>query len=168
MSFASAEADRRIANLVQVGRVTAVDGGTGTARVQIGDLATASIPVCALRAGATAVWWMPSAGEQVLVLAPSGDMARAVIVASLWSGNAPSTDASVPMIDLRGGNMILKGGTIFIEADIEITGDVSIDGDMAISGSIDSAAEITASGIELTTHVHDGVLPGAAKTQGPA
>lgn len=61
MSFAAAEADRRIANVIQIGRVTAV--GAGTARVAIGELETPDIPVGQYRAGGLSLWWMPTVGE---------------------------------------------------------------------------------------------------------
>lgn len=162
MSLAVAEADRRIANLIQIGIVTSVDGAGGTARVQIGDLASTDLPVCPLRAGAATVWWMPSSGEQVVVLAPSGDMARGLILASIFASNAPSADPAVPMIDLRGGDMVIKGGTLRIEADLEITGKIDITGDVTCD------ADVIASGISLTTHVHTGVRSGPDNTGGPA
>lgn len=153
MSFASAEADRRIGNLVQIGRVTAVDGD-GTARVKIGDLDTRPLPVAALRAGGMQVWWMPTPGEQVVVLAPSGDMARALIVASLMAGNEPSADVAVPMIDLRGGDLVLRGH-------------VRIEGTLHMTGDITSDADVIASAISLVNHLHGGVLSGPADTGGP-
>lgn len=142
MSMAGAEADRRIGNIIQIGAVTAVNAGTGRARVQLGDLLTPEIPVGQLRAGALSFWWMPTVGEQVVVAAPSGDIARAVILCSIFAGNAPSTDAGTPMIDLAGGKIIFNG-------DIEVTGDV------------------TASGISLVHHAHPGIEPGGGTTGEP-
>ncbi len=142
MSYAAAEADRRIANIAALGIVTAVDGAAGTARVAVGDLTTPALPVMQIRAGALSFYWMPSVGEQVLIVSPSGDVAQGVIIGSLFAGNAPSSDASTPMIDLGGGRMVLNG-------DLEVTGDV------------------IASGISLNSHIHGGVIPGGASTQGP-
>ncbi|MGS4945204.1 phage baseplate assembly protein V [Meridianimarinicoccus sp. RP-17] len=149
-TFAVAEADRRIAGLVNIGVVTAVNGD-GTARVQIGELGTAAIPVAALRAGGMQVWWMPTVGEQVVVLAPSGDLARGVVIASIFAGNAPSDDPSVPTIDLRGGDMVIKGGTIRIEADLDIVGKLEITGNIASEADITAAGGIAAGGTAAQT-----------------
>lgn len=129
MDFSNAEADRMIGNIIQVGKVTAVNAVEATACVKIGDLPTDFIPVGQLRAGAISFWWMPQVGEQVLVAAPSGNMADAVIVCSIFAGNAPSSDGGVPKIELNGGKMIVAG-------DIEVTGDV------------------IASGVSLVNHTH--------------
>lgn len=142
MSMAGAEADRRIGNVIQIGVVTAVNAGTARARVQLGELGTPEIPVGQLRAGALSFWWMPTVGEQVVVAAPSGDIARAVILCSIFAGNAPSADAGTPMIDLAGGKIIFNG-------DIEVMGDV------------------TASGVSLVHHNHPGIEPGGGNTGEP-
>lgn len=142
MSFAAAEADRRIENSIAIGVITAINPGSARARVTIGDLTTPELPVAQLRAGALSFWWMPTVGEQVLVACPSGDVSQGVIVCSIFAGNAPSTDPAVPMIDLGGGKIVVNG-------DIEVTGDV------------------IASGVSLVHHTHGGVVPGAADTGEP-
>ena len=147
MSFAAAEADRRIANAIQIGTVTAV--GAGTARVRIGDLDTPDLPVAQLRAGALSFWWMPTVGEQVVVACPSGDVARGVVLASIFAGNAPSSNIGEPMIDLAGGRMVIEG-------------------DLQVRGSIEVTQDVTASGVSLVHHVHGGVTPGGANTGEPA
>ena len=89
MSLASAEADRRIANIIQVGTIVSIDNATATARVKIGDLDSPPIPVMQLRSGTLKMHWMPSVGEQVTLVAPSGDIARAFVMGSLpIDGNA--------------------------------------------------------------------------------
>ena len=140
MSFAAAEADRRIGNVIQIGRVISV--GAGTARVAVGELETADIPVGQYRAGGLALWWMPTVGEQVVIACPSGDVAQAVILCSIYAGNAPSGDVAVPMIALAGGRMVVDGT-------LEVTGDV------------------IAAGISLTTHRHGGVAAGSDLTGEP-
>ncbi len=106
MSRAAAEADRRIGAIANVGTVVAIDVATGRARVRLGDLETASIPVMQMRSGAVRMTWMPSIGEQVTVLAPSGDIARAFVLGSLpVDGNAVAPSADAPTMDLGGGTM---------------------------------------------------------------
>lgn len=158
MSFAAAEADRRAANLIQIGVVTGV--GAGVARVQIGDLDTPDLPVAQLRAGALSFWWMPTIGEQVVVACPSGDVARGVVLASIYAGNAPSSDLAVPMIDLAGGNMVINGS-------IEVRGSIFVTENVTSSGSMTVAGDVTASGISLVDHVHGGILRGGATTDAP-
>lgn len=143
MSFAAAEADRRVANGIMLGTVTAVNAGSASARVSIGDLDTPEMPVAQMRAGALSFWWMPTVGEQVVIACPSGDVAQGVILASVFAGNAPSSDAATPMIDLAGGKMVVNG-------DIEVTGDV------------------IASGVSLVHHTHGGVVNGSNKTGEPS
>lgn len=142
MSFAAAEADRRIENSIAIGVVTSVNPGTARARVKVGDLTTPELPVGQLRAGALSFWWMPTEGEQVVVACPSGDVAQGVILCSIFAGNAPSADPAVPMMNLGGGKIVVNG-------DIEVTGDV------------------IASGVSLVHHTHGGVVPGAADTGEP-
>ena len=147
MSFSVSEADRRIANLIQIGTVSEIDAGNALAKVRIGDLTTPFIPVNALRAGAIQFWWMPSVGEQVLVAAPSGDIAQAVIVASYFAGNAPSADAAVPMFELAGGEMIING-------DLYLNGDLVIDGNIIVTGDVTADGDVVAAGISLINHTH--------------
>lgn len=154
MSFVAAETDRRIGNMVRVGRVIDMAPGSASASVQIGDLTTPPLPVGQLAAGDRAFWWMPAVGDQVLVACPSGDIAQGIIVCAIFAGNAPSTDAAVPMIDLAGGKM-------------QISGDLEITGNITITGSITSGADVVASGISLTGHRHAGVTAGSAETGGP-
>jgi phage baseplate assembly protein gpV len=150
MGMAGAEADRRIANVIQLGTIVSINNATATARVQIGDLQTADISVMQLRSGAIKMHWMPSVGEQVSVLAPSGDMARAFVMGSLpIDGNAVAPDEGSPTMDLGGGTLRVIGN-LFVEGDITVTGDV------------------TASNISLVHHTHSGVVPGGANTGEPS
>lgn len=146
--MATAEADRRIANVAQIGKVISVDAETTRATVKIGDLTTPSIPVGQLRAGVMSFMWMPSVGEQVLVIAPSGDMAQAVITASIFAGNAPSASGAKPMLDLGGGTMIING-------DVEVTGTLKAD------------VDVEAAGISLKEHTHGDVAFGINDTGEP-
>lgn len=121
MSEALAEADRRIENIIRVGKVTSVDPGTATAIVDFGDLPSPPLPVGQLGAGAIQFWWMPSAGEQVLVACEGGDIAQGTIVCSIYAGNAPSSDGAVPQINLAGGKMIVNG-TLEVTVDVIAAG----------------------------------------------
>ena len=121
MSEALAEADRRIENIIRVGKVTSVDPGTATAIVDFGDLPSPPLPVGQLGAGAIQFWWMPSVGEQMLVACEGGDIAQGTIVCSIYAGNAPSSDGAVPQVNLAGGKMIVNG-TLEVTVDVIAAG----------------------------------------------
>jgi phage baseplate assembly protein gpV len=142
MSFEAAEAARRAANAVRVGRIVSVDADNAQAVVDFGDLLSPPLDVAQLRAGGLQFWWMPTEGEQVVVLCESGDIAQGIITFGIYAGNAPSSDGGVPMINLGGGKMIVQG-------DIEVTGDV------------------IASGVSLVNHTHSDVVSGNSNTGKP-
>lgn len=149
MSFAAAEADRQIANIVSIGTVTAIDNATATARVRIGELDSPPLLVAQIRSGTIRMHWMPSVGEQVTVFAPSGDISRAFVLGSLpINGNAVAPDAGAPTLDLGGGTL-------------RVIGDLNVDGSIIVTG------DVVAAGVSLTTHTHGGVIPGGSSTAGP-
>jgi phage baseplate assembly protein gpV len=148
MTRAAAEADRMIANICQVGIVTAVDNATSRVRVRIGDLDTAMIPVLQIRSGTIRLHWMPSVGEQVTVYAPGGDMARAFAGGSLpINGNAVAPNAASPTMDLGGGTLRVIG-KLYVDGDVEITGKIDV------AGPVTSDADVVASGKSLVSHIH--------------
>ncbi len=142
MSEALAEADRRIENIIRVGRVASVDPDAERAIVDFGDFQSPPIKVGQLSAGAIQFWWMPSVGEQVVVACEGGDIAQGSIVASLYAGNAPSSDGAVPMINLAGG-------------------------EMRVNGTIVVSVDVIADGVSLVHHTHNRVQPGGGNTGKP-
>ena len=129
MSYASADLDRRLNNVIRIGTICAVDAPSATAVVDFGEFKSPAVPVGQLRAGAMQFYWMPTVGEQVLVACEGGEVEHGVIIASLYAGNAPSIDGTVARINLAGGKMVIDGN-------LEVTGDV------------------IAKGISLTQHKH--------------
>ena len=77
------ELQRLLANLIRVGKVVDLDESGPKVRVQIGDLKSNWLQCGAPRAGETRQTWMPSVGEQVVVLAPFGDTAQGIVAFSL-------------------------------------------------------------------------------------
>lgn len=103
-----ADLARRLENLIRIGTIAEVDVADITGprvRVKDGELLTGWLPFGAMRAGTARVWSVPTVGEQVLVLSPSGDMASAVVFGSLYSATtpAPSTDPHEHIIDFADG-----------------------------------------------------------------
>ena len=84
MSYAATDTDRRLANVIQIGRVKAVDASAGLAQVDLDGPDTDWIPWVTPRAGGDRTWWAPEVGEQVLVASPSGELGNAVILGSLY------------------------------------------------------------------------------------
>lgn len=142
MNRAVAEVDRQIANMMRIGTVIRVDAGRARAVVDLGDIQTIPLPVAGMRCGALSFWWMPSVGEQVLVGSPSGDLSRGIIMCAIFAGNAPSSNAAVPKIDLGGGT-------------------IEVNGTMIVSG------DVIASGVSLVNHTHSGVDTGPGNTGKP-
>jgi phage baseplate assembly protein V len=92
-----AELYRLLLNVLRLGTVAEVDHGGTRCRVRSGELLTAWLPWATLRAGTTCTWSPPTVGEQVLLLAPGGDLAAAVVLLGINSNAhpAPSTDPDV-------------------------------------------------------------------------
>lgn len=89
-----AELLRLIRNIIRTGVVTAVKVGRGC-RVQTGDLETDWLPVVTLRAGTARSSWMPSVGEQVVILSVGGELTTAVVLPGLFSDEHNEPTASL-------------------------------------------------------------------------
>lgn len=185
-----AELERRQANLLRLGTIAEVNLTTARVRVSIGKLKTAYIPWLAQRAGTDRTWHAPEVGEQVLVLAPCGDLTQAVALPSLYqtAHPAPSASADIDTVVYCDGAIISydraahalsailpTGATATLTADGGVTingpttinGDVQIVGDVAIDGEETSTGDMIAGSISLQKHVHGGVQAGGAKTEKP-
>lgn len=89
-AFAVAELERLLANLVRVGVVAALDEAAARVTVDLGEVVTDWLPWVTHRAGATRTWSAPRPGEQVLVLAPYGDLAQAVALPAIYQEAHPA------------------------------------------------------------------------------
>lgn len=83
------EAFRLINNIVRIGTIAEVDVTRARARVQAGDNLTGWRPWASARTGTTIDWDPPTAGEQVVLFSPAGDLAQAIIFTGIYAGNAP-------------------------------------------------------------------------------
>jgi phage baseplate assembly protein V len=170
------------AQIVRLGRVMSVDLGAATCVVAMGDpdgedgeVETGALPWLT-RAGETIVWAPPSEGEQVLVLAPGGDIAQAVAIPGVYSTAFPAPgngarqfirfeDGAEIGYDPESGeaDVTLPGGGV-----LRIVGDVTIDGDVAVTGRITASEDVEAAGVSLTGHTHSGVQAGGSDTGPPS
>ncbi|HHA2343903.1 TPA: phage baseplate assembly protein V [Enterobacter hormaechei subsp. xiangfangensis] len=85
---------RAIRNLIRTGIVTDVDLDEGLCRVQTGGMQTTWLNWLTCRAGRSRVWWAPSVGEQVLLLAIGGELDTAFVLPGIFSDDHPAPSAS--------------------------------------------------------------------------
>lgn len=165
-----AELERRMANVLRLGAVTAVEPTTGRVKVMLDtDLITAWLPWLTQRAALdAATWWAPSVGEQVVVLAPGGELAAAVVLPALNQATmpAPSSDpgkrvvrvgtATITLDTATGDLTVVTPGKLkatasqaeITAASVQVTGNVTITGTLTISG------DVVAGGKSLMLHTH--------------
>ena len=129
-----ADLARRLTNILRPGTVEAIDHAAARVRIRSGDILTDWLPWLTARAGATATWSPPTVGEQVLLLAPSGNLAAAIVLPALYADAhpAPSTspnehvmefpDGAVITYNHAAGALSVQGiKTLTIEADTHVT-----------------------------------------------
>lgn len=161
-----AEQIRRLENMIRIGTIAEVDYRRAMCRVKSGNLLTNWLPWNSGRAGEDRSWSPPTVGEQVMVLSPGGDPARAVVTTSIYSTKHPAPDDK-PETDhmrYRDGAIIEYDSTrhhlrisLPAGATTEIVADAGIDvkGDMRVDG------DVIARGISLIEHKHSDVKAGA-------
>lgn len=81
---------RRLEGMVRIGTVEELDEAAARVRVRVGEMLTNWLPWGVQRAGADADWHCPEPGEQVLIVAPDGELAQAVAVCSLYQDKHPA------------------------------------------------------------------------------
>ncbi len=93
-AWAQSETERLVANLIRLGTVSELDEANARLRVDVCGMATDWLPWLTARAGATRTWSAPRSGEQVLVLAPYGDPAQAVVLPAIYQDTHPAPAAT--------------------------------------------------------------------------
>ena len=99
------EAERRLSNVVMLGQVAELDAKKARVRVQAGPILTAWLPFATVRAGLDRTWHAPEPGEQVVLVAPCGDLNQAVVVGSLYRDAypPPSDSADISRTEWQDG-----------------------------------------------------------------
>ena len=82
--------ERRLASVVRLGTVAALAEGKARIKVKAGKVTTGWLPWSVGRAGPDRTWSAPEVGEQVIMVAPSGDLAQAVVVGTVYQNDHPA------------------------------------------------------------------------------
>lgn len=86
---------RLLQNLIRLGTIAQVrHGRPARVRVQCGNLTTNWLPWVERRSGGTRTWNPPTVGEQVVLLAPGGDLTGAVILTGVDQDTYPHPSES--------------------------------------------------------------------------
>ena len=168
-TVALADIERRLANVVRLGVVAGVDHMAARCRVQYdadeagAPVLTGWLPWVAPRAAGDRAWWTPEAGEQVVLLAPSGELTQAVVLPSLYRETFPApadaptvhrtvyADGAVVEYDRAAHRLraalpagatteLVSPGGVAVTGNLAVTGDVAITGDLAVTGDVSDGA----------------------------
>lgn len=174
MSYAATDADRRLGNIIQIGRVKAVNGNL--VQVDFDGGVSDWIPCATPQAGRVRKWACPKVGEQVIIASPSGELSGGAVIGSLFQDEMaePSTNEDDDASYYDDGAVIGydQGGHNFL---VDIPGGGSITLRCGASSITISDAGVAIESPTLThngknvgdDHTHGGVVPGGANTKGP-
>ena len=78
--------------MVLLAKVIEVDynGSIPKAKVVVGEITSAWLPMMVSRAGNDRSWWPLEIGEQVVVLSPSGELTQGVVLGSINQQSIPA------------------------------------------------------------------------------
>lgn len=169
------ELARRAANIVRAGTVAEIDLAAARVRARYGDspdggpVLTGWLPWISLAAGEDRDWRPPSIGEQVILLAPFGELSAGFALAGIYLQGFPAPEASgakratlyrdgarieydsethaLSAVLPDGGKASISApGGLFVAGDTEIDGDLDVDGDLSVTGDISAGGDISADG----------------------
>jgi len=167
---------------IRVGIVSAVDTGTVKARVVFDDLDSDEsegllsnwLPVCQHGSFGNFGYWLPDVGAQAVCIFHTKAHEDGFIVGTIYSTAdlPPESGTGVWYQQFADGTVIgytpVGGIAIVTPLSVHIQGAaVTIDGDTLINGNLVVTDDLTASGIDMVTHVHGGVQSGGSNTTGP-
>lgn len=181
---------RLLENLVRYGRIAAVQHQPPRVRVRTGDLTTTWLPWLTTRAGKDQTWDPPTEGEQVVVIAPSGQLANAFVLTGLYQDAIPANDdrPDLHRRSYRDGAVIeydshahhlgvtlpasatlslVSDGGLHIVGTLTHQGDYIQQGNQQVSGTVTVGEDVIAAGVSLVNHPHGDVTPGLGKTGKP-
>lgn len=133
-----ANLNRQLGNVIRMGAITEQDGDR--VRVKTGDNVTPWIPWLVARAGEDFSWWAPSIGEQVVLAAPQGDLAQAVVLGSVYQAEKPNDDLNPDVVEIRlqdGATFAYDKSTSTLSVNLPGEATINVEGDLALSVSGD-------------------------------
>lgn len=181
---------RRLANLIRLGTIAAVDHEAERCTVKTGGLTVPGRPWLALRAGASSDWDPPTVGEQCILLSPSGETAQGIALIGLYSRQRPAPSKSANLrrrtypdgavIDYdhashsltatlpEGGKAkITATGGLHVIGPILHEGDYTQTGNQHVTGTVNVTEDVIAADISLINHRTKGVTPGDGVSEEP-
>lgn len=175
-----ADPSDQIGELIRYGTIASVDLATAKCTVRIGDIVTQPIRWLHGAAGGTtgtAIWSPPAVGEQVVLLAPEGDIAAAIALRGVHSvDKPPAGNAARVLIDFADGAVIAydpESHTLDVTLPDGATANIvaktlTLTGDLKVTGTITADTDVIAAGKSLKSHRHTGVQAGSVQTGAPA
>lgn len=166
--FRLTELERKLTNLVRAGKVAEADYAAARVRVQAGAIITGWLPWLTTRAGGDRTWWAPEVGEQVLMIAPAGELAQAWVLPAGYSdaATAPANSPDITRWVWADGSAVTFDralGTL----SVNVTGDVAVIAGGDASLETGGAVSMTAGGpvsIEAPSISMAGTATGASLT----
>ncbi len=167
-----------IGNLLRYGTVASVDAASARVTVKVGEIETQPIRWLLGPHGATRAWSLPTVGEQVLLLAPEGDIEGAIALRGVAFQTFPPAgngkrelirfeDGAEIAYDPEGHKLeaLLPDGAT---ATIVAPGGITLDADVLVKGTLTAEIDVVADGISLKNHRHGQVQPGSGQSGKPA
>lgn len=136
---------RRLANIIRLGQIFAINYETAKARVKIGDLETDWLPWITSNSGNNKDWNPPEIDEQVMILSPCGELNQGVIFPSLYRGSAPENSGNIQSVTFADGSKISfdrSSGNLTLDvkgsANIKVAGNAQIEAaNITLKGNVD-------------------------------
>lgn len=167
-----------IGELIRYGRIASVDLAGARVTVALGEIETQPLPWLSAGAGGTRVWSRPVIGEQVLLIAPEGDLVGAIALRGAHcDAFPPLADADREIVRFADGatlsydpfahelEVVLPAGAavrIVAPGGVRLEADVRIAGDLQVDGKVTAADDVIGGGKSLKGHKHLGVQAGGA------
>ncbi len=165
------------------GRIASVDLAAKRVTVALGEIETQPVRFFTGGSGGTRLSFRPKVGEQVMLLAPGGDIAGAVALRGLdCTAFPPIGDDARELVEFEDGAVIAydpaahkleavlpAGATVSIIAPggVTLDADVRITGDLRVDRGITAGDDVKAGSVSLRDHRHLAVQPGGGVSGKP-